>query len=87
MAVDNDATAVQGVINLKNLEYKEDIALIDARLDRLGARLSTGTDAGTEDGTPDSGTATAIAAAKVQSAAISARVDVLFPYVTHVPTS
>ena len=81
MAVDNDATAVQGVKNKKNLEYKDDIATIDGMFDLLGERLSTGTDAGTADGTPDSATASAITDAKVQTAAISARVDVLIPYV------
>lgn len=81
MAVDNDATAVQGVINKKNLEYKDDIATIDEMLDLLDDRLSTGDDAGTEDGTSDSATETAVAAAKVQTDAIADRIDVLFPYV------
>ena len=79
MATDNDATAIQGVINYKNQEYKDDIALIDRVLDRLNDRLSTdGMEGGTDE---DSGTDDAVVAAKVQTALIFARVDVLFPYV------
>lgn len=79
MATDNDAVAVQGVKNRKNLNYKEVIAEINERLDRLNDRLSTdGKDGGSDE---DSGTDAAVVLAKVQTAAISARVDVLFPYV------
>lgn len=79
MATDNDATAIQGVVNSKNLNYKEMIAEIDGLMDRLNARLSTdGTVGGADE---DAATDAAVTAAKVQTAAISARVDVLFPYV------
>lgn len=79
MATDNDAITVQGVINNKNLNYKEMIAEIDGLLDRLNARLSTdGTVGGSDE---DSATDAAVIAAKVQTAVVSGRVDVLFPYV------
>ena len=86
MATDNDTPTVQGLKNRKNLEYKEDIALIDARLDRLNARLSADVDTddgkgGTEDGTVDTATNAAVVLAKVQTDDIADRVDVLFPYV------
>jgi len=81
MATDNDTPSVQGLVNQKNLEYKEDIALIDATLDLLNARLSTGTDAGTEDGTVDSTTDTAVTDGKAETAKITVRIDALFPYV------
>lgn len=79
MATDNDAVVVQGEKNRKNLNYKEMIAEIDGLMDRLNDRLSTdGVPGGSDE---DSATDAAVTAAKVQTAIISGRVDVLFPYV------
>jgi len=60
----------------KNAELTEIVGRIDADLDLLNARLS---DDGTPTGTPDSATDSAVTAAKVQSAIIQGRNNVLFP--------
>lgn len=84
MATDNDAILIQQQKNQKNLSYKETIAEINGKLDLLNDRLSTdGAPGGSDE---DAGTDAAVVLAKVQTAAISARVDVLFPYVQSDPT-
>ena len=77
MATDNDAIQAQHVVSNKNREYATAIANVDAALDVLNARLSTDGLVGGSD--EDAGTDAAIVLAKVQTAAIAARVDVLFP--------
>ena len=75
MTTENARLQAQELINRKNASYHEIVTAIDANLDILNHLLSSTGKAG---GTEDSATDTAVTAAKVQTAIITGRINVLF---------